>query len=71
MPAARFSEAMWSAIMAPTGVGSSPSTPLVEISPPAAWALRSLPSSAASGPAGPKVEPVPYTRPGFRAERTS
>ena len=52
-----FWEAMWSAIVAPTGVGSPAVIPVVLMRPPAAWALRSVPSRSASGPRGPKVDP--------------
>ena len=53
-----FSEPMWSAMTTPTGVGSPPSTPVVEINPPAAWPTVSAPSRSASGPSGPKDDPV-------------
>ena len=58
MPPTRFWAAMWSAMVTPTGVGSPPVRPVVLISPPTAWALRSAPSRPASGPTSPNVEPA-------------
>ena len=58
MPASRFWPEMWSATVAPTGLGSLPLPPVVLMSPPAACALRSAPSRAASGPCCPNEEPT-------------
>ena len=49
---------MWSQIVTATGVIGSPSDPVVLISPPEAWALRSAPSLPASVPSVPKLVPA-------------
>ena len=45
-------------MVAPTGVGDSPSEPVVLMSPPAACPARSAPSRSAPFPSGPNVEPI-------------